>query len=220
MTPGTVFLRDALPFQRRPFYVSALAMARALPPEATILHADSNYHHENLNIAAACFVGEWLLCLDTDQAFGASLPQQMWESAERAGADVLTGLVYRRQEPYWPLAYWRDPKGKMQRYRDLPQDDAPFLVGSAGAGVLFVRRRVFEAMKAKWPEEQPFDYRSPLKGEDHAFFSRCYDLGIGCWCDPEIVTRHLMDFQVTPVLDPEHNGGRYKAWPLPTEETT
>ena len=67
-------------------------------------------------------------------------------------------------------------------------------IASAGAGVLWVRRSVFDRIAAEL-HEGPFDRRLGLS-EDHSFFERLGDLEIPAYLAPQVEAEHL---QVTAV---------------------
>lgn len=216
---GTVALMDALQFQPTPFVRSAMALARKLPDDVGLQHGATVYLDEGRNIHAETFSGGWLVMLDCDQTFHWNIVERLVASADAIGADVLTGVYYRRMIPYWPVLY-RHTGGsgadfKVDQYCEARSEE-PFRVGAAGAGCLFIRRSVFTRIREEL-NERPFDFikreDGSRMGEDFAFFARCHALGIDCWCDPTIRTNHLMTCEVLPMHVPENADPDQPAWP-------
>lgn len=225
MTDGSVALMDALPWQHTEFMRCALDLARKLPENVSLLHASTNYHDEARNMFAESFEGDWLLMLDTDQGFHWNLVERIVAAADRIGADVLTGVYYRRMRPYWPLLYWHDREGNRRQYQELPGEE-PFIVEACGAGCLFVRRRVFERLAEAFPASRPFDFIYPPGesriAEDLSFCLRCLQAEIEVWCDPVLRTNHLTWFAVLPMMDREKvlaaGGIEEPGWPEQLEQ--
>ncbi|MHC5059240.1 MAG: hypothetical protein ACYTKD_31690, partial [Planctomycetota bacterium] len=163
--------------------------------------------------------------LDTDQTFHYNLVDRLVQSAYSLGADVLTGVYYRRMVPYWPLLHWWSDEGKLEQYQEVPSEE-PFPIGAAGAGCLFVRRSVFDLIRSELGV-RPFDmiHRDGERrvGEDMSFFCRLRELelkghDLRAMCDPNIRTNHIMITEVLPMHAPEQ-AGQYEAWPVQREAT-
>lgn len=235
MNAGTIALRDGTPWQHTEFMRCMIDLARKLPSDVGIIHAPMNDADEARNVFAETFEGDWLLQLDTDQAFHWNLVERVLESAEALDAEVLTGLYYRRLRPYWPMIYYYESvamgdedHGRIRRkqYREVPQQE-PFTVGACGAGCLFTRRSALEKVAAACPESRPFDFiyepGERRLGEDFSFSLRCLYAGVDIWCDPRIRVNHLTWFSVLPMMDREvaEAGGvdlsAEPAWPVELE---
>lgn len=133
--------------------------------------------------------GDWILMLDTDIAFEPDLAARMIGTFLRHRLDVLTGMYSYKTPPHYPVAYLRNPEGRQETLADWPKDEELIPIDSAGAGVLIVRRQVFERIVAEL-RESPFD-RIGTKGEDHSFFDRLRRLDIKAWLAPRIEIQHL-----------------------------
>lgn len=150
-------------------------------------------HGPARNMLAGSFLGDWVLMLDTDHEFEPDLLVRILDRADRHGFDVMSGIYRFKTSPCSPVLYARHPDGNLAPIATWP-DSAMFPVEAAGAGCLFIRRIVFEAIEASG--EAPFD-RYPGLSEDHSFFRRLSKLGIKAWVDPRIECPHL---RVDPVL--------------------
>jgi len=158
-------------------------------------HAPFSDHGPARNHLVGSFLGDWLLMLDTDHEFEPDLLVRILDRVNKYGFDVMTGLYRFKTEPCTPVLFARNPDdGLLKPIAQWP-DEAIFRVDGAGAGCLFVMRRVFETIEATG--EFPFD-RLPGLSEDHSFFARLGKLGIRTWCDPRIQCDHL---RVEPVRE-------------------
>ena len=152
-------------------------------------HAGTSYHSYARNQLVTGFMGEWLLMLDTDHSFEPDLVCRMVAVLQQYKLDVLTGLYVFKAYPHMPnLFHWNGegyiPIGKWHEKAVI------FEVGSAGGGVLMVRRSVFDRIVTEL-HEQPFDHIVPWS-EDFSFFKRCERLGIKAYCCPAIESKHLV----------------------------
>ncbi len=170
--------------------------------------------HSGPNVAGArnqlttMFLGgkaDWLLMLDTDIAFPASMVQLMVDQAHVLDATVLSGLYWgARQRPdgpglmTFPVAYAADPDNetKLSALGEIP--DAPVVVAGAGAGCLLVHRSALEAVRdAKFSEAFPFfqetEYDGEPMSEDLEFCLRLARVGHKTWFTPSIEVGHMKD---------------------------
>lgn len=151
--------------------------------------ATTSEHRLARNHLAKTMRGEWLVMLDTDHQFEPDLVARLLHRAESYGLEVLSGLYRYKTPPYAPVMY---TCGSNRRVFDpIIQWETPIVnVDAVGAGVLLVRRKVFDRIRAELREE-PFDHRPPL-GEDMSFCERCRQLEIPIWVDTRIESRHLI----------------------------
>ena len=162
---------------------------------------DNSYHSFARNNLVKQMRGDWLLMLDTDQAFEPDiLSRMLYMMYKEPEVKVLTGIYQYKGAPYSPKIYrftknlkaleaigkWDKPKGA-GRYL-IPID-------SAGAGCLLIKKEVLEKVKKVFKED-PFDIVAPFS-EDNSFFLKLKKLGIPVFCDPSIEIRHLDYKQIT-----------------------
>jgi hypothetical protein len=162
-------------------------------------------HAPARNALAGRFLGEWLVMLDTDHQFEPDIVRRLLHRADTYDLDVVTGLYQFKTPPYSPVAFEWD-EDLIRPICSWPESLELFQIGSSGAGCLFVRKRVFDAIHTTG--EQPFDRIHPLS-EDHSFFRRLRNLEIKAYIDPRIHCNHLV---VRPVelTDYEGNLGESK----------
>ncbi len=161
-------------------------------------------YHLALNAACENAVGDWVLLLDTDMVFppdlvGHFLRAQADVRAAGGHPDVVTAVYHDRRAPFGPLIYQEPGGGRF----DLFPEDAPFRVGAAGSGCLWVSRdalgRIYQELR-----ERPFDPTETVElqglttalGPEVAFFKRCARLDLQVWADPRIPVGHLMELEI------------------------
>ena len=138
--------------------------------------------------------GDWVLMLDSDHAFDPDLCARLLNVSDATGADVVTGLYQYRRPPHSPVLFrYKEGRG-MLPLGDWDRSVGAIEVDSAGAGCLFVRRRVYDRIDRELGEK-PFD-RVGGYGEDHSFFLRLHRLGIPAVCATRVECHHL---QVRPL---------------------
>ena len=152
---------------------------------------------------ARCRAGEALLktdfthilMLDQDHIHDAYIVQKMarWviENPERM---VVAGLYFNRREPYEPLAWAKDERGRMCRIMDW----TPGIIDNiemCGTGCMLINREVFEKIKRPWfwydhagIEEAKADFVYPT--EDIWFCNRVREAGMMISLDTTIKMPH------------------------------
>jgi hypothetical protein len=75
------------------------------------------------------------------------------------------------------------------RVGDYDPDAQLIEIGSAGAGCLLVRKKIYKRIYEEL-KEGPFTATAP-HSEDHSFFKRLYKLGIKAFLAPQIECPHL-----------------------------
>jgi len=159
-----------------------------------------SYHALWRNEAAKHMLGEWLIMLDTDHWFAPDLADRLVWTADKHGCDVLSGLYMTKIPPHTPVVnIWTD--GGMERMKETGEvlwtqlqrwDTSQEVIqaGSTGAGCLFIRKRVFAAIRKQFSCE-PFDILPPFS-EDYSFCLRCWKLGVPVWLAPGIESHHVI----------------------------
>ena len=168
------------------------------------------------NVLASNMQGEFLFMSDSDHTFEPDLLvrllavfNQFKPGGERI--DVLTGLYRYVVPPHLPVLYHFDEDTQSHVHiAEVDMSQPVFPVDCAGAGVLLIRRCVFERIAAEL-REKPFDEYPPFS-EDFSFFMRCRKVGIKAYCAPQIQSHHL---RVTPVTDDDYMRDEVMTTPMP-----
>ena len=138
--------------------------------------------------------------LDTDLAFEPDLAARLVRFFELNKLDVLCGIYPYKSHPHFPVVYMHEPESdRHEIMADWDRSLSLLPIDSAGAGLLLVRRTVFERITSEL-HESPFD-RYPGKGEDHSFFMRLRKLGIQAYCAPHVEADHLDFWGVRTSVD-------------------
>ena len=160
--------------------------------------AKVSYHESARNLLADRFMGEWLVQLDTDHEFEPDLIARLVTIAENVRPndqpiDVLTGVYCFKGGRGNPVLYTHEKASdtfqQLATWSAGPDGPTVLRVGAAGGGVLFVRRSVFDRIRAELGES-PFDKRGGLS-EDLSFFRRLIQLRIPAWCATRVESYHL-----------------------------
>jgi len=158
-------------------------------------------HAPARNNLVAKFLGDWLVLFDTDHEFDPDIVTRLVRLADECDIDVLSAVYQMKQHPHVPVIFqWVRTSEDSQELGLQPmarwdKNAALLQIGSAGAGCLFVRRKVFDMIIKKYAEG-PFDKIHPFS-EDHSFFVRCRELGIKCYAAMKVHSNHLRVVPVT-----------------------
>jgi hypothetical protein len=199
-TLGTIGLMSGIPFNHMEFTISLARMVQytneyvCSPGEIVHLEtSDISYHMTARNNLCKATIGDWLLMLDTDHAFGPDLLARLMYATENFRVDgqpidVLTALYHYRVPPFLPVLYTFGEKDKLATITSWDNQQL-IPIDSAGAGCLMIRRSVIERICTELKEE-PFTITLPFS-EDNSFFMRLRKLGIQAYCAPYIESLHL-----------------------------
>lgn len=159
-------------------------------------------HAPARNNLVSKFLGDWLVLFDTDHEFDPDIVTRLVRLADAYDVDVLSGVYQMKNSPHVPVLFqWvkiaedsdelgLQPMVKWDKRAQLMQ------IGSAGAGCLFIRRKVFDALATAFPKEGAFDKIHPFS-EDHSFFIRCRKLKIKAYAAMNVHCNHLRVVPVT-----------------------
>ncbi len=183
------------------------------------IHIDRSHSSDrsgSRNVLSARMLGDVILMSDADHAFEPDLMarmlsvfQQYQPNGDRI--DVLTGVYRYTVPPHLPVLYHFDVEtGKHIHIAELDWSQELSQIPCAGAGVLMVRRCVFDRIRTELKEE-PFTEIHPYS-EDFSFFERLRRLGIKAYVAPGIKSDHLM---VTRVTDEHYQREAVMTCPLP-----
>lgn len=133
---------------------------------------------------------DYIFWLDSDMTFNPNIMQKMMETYEREDIDILSGLYFRRVEPYTPTLFEHlDVKDEIVEWCDFKHIPAePFEIEGCGFGCVLMRTDIFVEVQKEFGA-----MFTPLNGvgEDLAFCWRARQLGYKIWCDPRIQLGHV-----------------------------
>ena len=139
---------------------------------------------------------DYVMWFDSDMTFPPDTLQRLMKHMERDDVDIVTGLYFRRVEPYTPVLF-----DKLERtnegiiWSDFSRiDNELFEIGGCGFGCVLMKTEVFMGVFAKY--KQMF---TPFMGagEDIALCIRARECGYRIWCDPTISLGHIGYHTVT-----------------------
>lgn len=136
---------------------------------------------------------DYLLLLDTDMNFPSNTIVRMIEVFEaNKWCEIVSGLYVTKKEPYMPLIFqeFRESDGVFMRAVSFPLN-RPFHIVGAGAGVLMVKRQVFDRIEQpyfKWLVKDEIKEVPKGLGEDLYFFWKAKPKAL---CDPTIICGHF-----------------------------
>lgn len=138
--------------------------------------------------------GDWLFMLDTDHMFAPDILDRLLFLKKKHNCLVISGIYQYKFPPHAPVAnVWQSPDPQDSRLNPILDWDRKaeiIPIGSVGAGVLLVDRKVFSAIQ-KDSGENPFGKINGLS-EDYSFFYRLKKLGIVPYLAPKIQCHHVI----------------------------
>jgi hypothetical protein len=145
-----------------------------------------------------------LMMLDTDHLHAPSIIERhaarVLEDPDRR---VISGMHFRRGEPFDPLAFVFGPDQQLHPLVEWPQGCIE--VHALGHGSLLVHRSVFETIDPPWwGYEYGHAAEQVYPTEDMYFCYLCRSAGIKLWVDTTISSPHLIENAVTEDV--------YRAW--------
>lgn len=139
-----------------------------------------------------------VLMLDSDHVHPLNIMQQFAKWALiRPDALVISGLNFRRKEPYDPVAGNLTGNGIE---REIFTEWQPGLtpVDEVGGASLFIHRSVFERIEPPWFfNVYDHAWENNYPGEDIGFCQKCREAGIQPYVDPGITSPHCTETLVT-----------------------
>lgn len=185
------------------FFTSYNRMER--PGETTLATAQSSLIYDSRNRLAEAALesgADRVLWLDSDMELPPDLMVRLSADLDE-GRDYVSGLVFRRNLPTWPVIYdkveYRTENGTTQlevsRITDWPEGVFG-IAGSGFAAVMMTTKLLRDVTKAVALPFAPM----PGLGEDLAFCWRARQLGYTLWCDPAATPGHVGVFSYTKEL--------------------
>ena len=138
---------------------------------------------------------DWMLWLDSDMVFSPSLLEDMFKTAEAGNAEFVTGVYFRRVEPYTPTLFATlemDPPS-WTNVDEIP--DKPFEVAGCGFGAVLLSMQIVWDVFAKFGPN-PFTPMAEM-GEDLAFCWRARQCGYKIIADPNLLLGHMGHTMIT-----------------------
>lgn len=134
---------------------------------------------------------DWVFWLDSDMVFSPDILAKMLKEAEEKNLDFLSGLYFRRVQPYTPVVFDHlevneDGDCEWSNMDDIP--DGLFEVAGCGFGCVLIRTSVLNDVREKYA-----DMFMPIAhmGEDLSFCWRARQCGHKIWMDPDIELGHV-----------------------------
>ena len=134
---------------------------------------------------------DWVFWLDSDMVFSPDILAKMLKEAEEKNLDFLSGLYFRRVQPYTPVAFDHlevneDGDCEWSNIEKIPDD--LFEVSGCGFGCVLIKASVLNDVREKYA-----DMFMPIAhmGEDLSFCWRARQCGYRIWMDPDIELGHV-----------------------------
>lgn len=173
-------------------FAQSLALLRKVCDTACAFQIGSLIYRSRNDLAlqAAKMEADYILWLDSDMVFEPDLAERLYKTMETTGADIVTGLYFRRVPPYTPVLFDRiDIKEEIcswSQFKEIPAE--PFEVGACGFGGLLMKTDPVLDVQGKFG-----NLFAPIgnTGEDIAFCWRARQCGYKIICDPSIILGHV-----------------------------
>lgn len=149
-----------------------------------------------------------VLWLDSDMVFEPNLLKDMVKTLQDNNLDMLTGVYYRRVEPYTPVLFDEVTCYEMGAAKTTEFDEIPeglFEVGACGFGCVLMKSEVLFSVMSKYR-----DLFSPIGrvGEDISFCWRARQCGYKVIADPSIKLGHASHTIVTKQFYEAYKGAK------------
>ena len=139
---------------------------------------------------------DWMLWLDSDMVFKPDLLENLMRTADEQNAEFVTGVYYRRVEPYTPTLFETLELGDKPGWSNVDDIlDHPFEVAGCGFGCVLLNTQVVFDVCGKFGAN-PFTPMMEM-GEDLAFCWRARQCGYKIIADPSIPLGHMGHMMVT-----------------------
>jgi len=156
--------------------------------------------------------GEWLLFIDDDMVWRPEAIGRLVGRREEFDLDMVSGLCFRRGEPYQPTMYMREtPTEGGYMTREVWEPEEIVEVDATGCAFLLIHRRVFEMIaggpmppyahrnREGGPPPNYFRWEGTL-GEDLRFCQDAKKAGARVWVDTSIPIGHVSE-RIVGALD-------------------
>lgn len=169
----------------------------------SLIYNSRNY----LATAAVKMEADYILWLDSDMVFPSDTLERLWKDRDKG--DIVTGIYYRRVEPYKPVLYSRldiDDNGCQWENCDDIKDEI-FEVEGCGFGCVLTPTNVFIDVMNRFG-----NMFSPINGvgEDLSFCWRAKQCGYNIVADPSIPLGHVGHYVVDRKFFDVYNSAKEK----------
>lgn len=135
---------------------------------------------------------DYIMWFDSDMVFDPETLVRMMQTIKEKDLDILTGLYFRRVQPYSPVLFDKldiKPSGACHwtNFETIPKKGL-FKVGGCGFGCVLMGTDVLMSVQQEFG-----NMFGPIgnTGEDLSFCWRARKCGYDIWCDPEIICGHV-----------------------------
>jgi len=133
-----------------------------------------------------------VVMLDLDHLHAGNIVERLasWVLEDRERL-VVSGLHFRRSEPFDPLAFVYGPDGKLHPPVEWPR--GLMEAHAVGHGSILIAREVFERLPQPWWAYSYDEAREDVFPSEDMWFSRlCLAHGIRIWVDTTVTSPHLV----------------------------
>lgn len=179
---------DSVPTQ----FAQSLSMLQKVEQTAISFNVGSLvYSSRNELVKRAIEMGaDYIFWLDSDMVFDPDVLQKMHDTLEKENLDILTGVYFRRVQPFTPVLFEKlDMTENGCTWKEFDRiPEGLFEVAGCGFGCVLMKTEVFIDVFMK--HQRFFD---PIQGtgEDLSFCWRARDCGYKIVCDPSIPLGHV-----------------------------
>lgn len=155
------------------------------------------YNARNAFANAAISHGfDLVIMIDADMVLDPETVNQLVTDIEESGADLVTGLYFKRRQPAEPVILsWLDwyeheklgPQEIAETYEDYPRGEI-FDIAGCGMGCCIMRTQLLKDVTIAY-KYAPFT-PLPRLSEDYAFCFRAKQIGATLMCDSRILPKH------------------------------
>lgn len=169
----------------------------------SLIYNSRNY----LTTAAVKMEADYILWLDSDMVFPSDTLERLWKDRDKG--DIVTGVYYRRVEPYKPVLYSRldidDDGCQWENCEDIK--DEIFEVEGCGFGCVLTPTNVFVDVVNRFG-----NMFAPISGvgEDLSFCWRAKQCGYSIVADPGIPLGHVGHYVVDRKFYDAYNSAKVK----------
>jgi hypothetical protein len=150
---------------------------------------------DSRNAIAEMFTGDWLAMIDDDHVYQPEMLLTLLRHLDDPRVDIVTPLIMRRRFPHANVLVLAsaDPAKPHETRQLVLEPTAGGLreVHAAGAGVMVLRRRVFERVAKPW-------FEWGRTSEDYTLCLKARSAGCGIYCDLDTRVGHVLPMVVWP----------------------